>query len=225
MSVVAKSLTGIYRPVALWFFGIVAVVVLLTGIVWVQVADLDRSVWQLIAGQATKYWLLVVGVLLTGTHLRLYVANGVTRRAFLLGAGLFGGLSAVLFAAMIPLGRVVEWLAWKPFGVSPGFSAASAVRDFGFYLPGALGALVGGALVAAGFYRWNWWKGLLLIVPFAMPMAVAEVLFGLYASGAGPTARFLPFAAGAPVSLLVTAAGVVVLHRVLKDVTIRRSGG
>ena len=225
MTVVLKSLTGIYRPVAIWFYGILAVVVLVTSIVWVQVTDVDRSLWQLIAGQATKYWLLVVGILLVGTHLKLYVANGVTRRNFLFGAGLFGGLAAVLFAALIPLGRTVEWLAWMPFGASPGFSAASAWHDFGFYLPGALGALVSGALVAAGFYRWSWWKGLLLIVPFALPLAVSEVLLGLYASDTGPSARCLPFAAGIAVSLLVTAVGAVVLHRVLREVTIRRSAG
>ena len=108
------------------------------------------------------------------------MANGVTRRDFLLGAGAFGLVTAVLFAALVPIGRGVEWLLRTAFGVAangyPDFSAGEAVRDFGHYAPGAIGWLVTGALVAAGFYRYSWWAGLLLIIPFALPLAVPEIV-------------------------------------------------
>ena len=124
------------------------------------------------------------------------MANGVTRRDFLLGAGVFSLVTAVLFAALVPSGRGRRVAAATAFGVAgngyPDFSAGEALRDFGHYVPGTIGWLVTGALVAAGFYRYSWWAGLLLIIPFALPLAVPEILLGLYAAADTPTAPIRP---------------------------------
>lgn len=229
MTVVTRSLFGIYRPVALWFWSIVTLVVVIVTAVVTRFAEVDVSLWFVIAGQAMKWWLLVIGVLLTATHLKLYVTNGVTRRDFLLGAGVFGGLTAVLFAVVVPVGQAVEGLLRTALGslpdAYPAFGAGEALRTFGHLLPGALGCLVSGALIAAGFYRFNWWIGLLLVIPGAIPLAVAEGLLGLYAAADTPAPRLLPFAAGFALSLTVTALGALVLLREMRDVTIRRTTG
>jgi hypothetical protein len=229
MIVVAKSLFGSYRLVGLWFWGVITLVVIGASVVTARFSGIDLSVWELITGQAAKYWLLVLGLMLVPTHLKLFVANGVTRRDFLLGAGAFGLVTAVIFAALVPIGRGVESLVRTAFGVAadgyPDFSAGEALRDFGHYAPGAVGWLITGALVAAGFYRYPWWVGLLLIIPFALPLAIPETLLGLYAAVDTPAHRFVPFGAGLALSLLAGAAGAVVLRQMIRDVAIRPSAG
>jgi len=229
MNVVVRSLFRTYRPVALWFWSIVTLVVVVTTAVLASVAEVEVSMWFLIAGQAVKWWLLILGVLLVATHLKLFVANGVTRRDFLIGGGVFGGLCAVVFALMVPIGHGVERLVWTAFGTPPdgypAFTAAAALREAGHLLPGTLGCLVSGALIAAGFYRFNWWIGLLLVVPGALPLVVADGLLGLYAAAEVPAPRLLPFAAGFALSLAVTVLGAVALRREMRDVTIRRTAG
>jgi hypothetical protein len=229
MNVVARSLFRIYRPVALWFWSIVTLVTVITTAVLAGVDEVGVSLWFLIAGQGMKWWLLILGVLLVAVHLKLYVANGVTRRDFLIGAGVFGGLSAVVFALMVPLGHGVERLVWTAFGTPPDsypvFTAGAALREAGHLLPGALGSLVTGALIAAGFYRFDWRIGLLLILPGALPLVVADGLLGLYAAAEMPAPRLLPFAAGFVLSLAVTVLGALALRREMRDVTIRRTAG
>ncbi len=229
MSVVARSLFRIYRPVALWFWSVITVAVVVTTAALARFYEVKVSLWMVIAGQAMKWWLLVVGVLLVATHLKLYVTNGVTRRGYLAGAGLFGGISAVLFALMLPIGHGIERLVWTAFGTPPdtypAFTAGGALRELGHFLPGALGCLISGALIAAGFYRFNWWKGLLLIIPGVVPLVVADGLLGLYAAAEVPAPRLLPFAAGLTLSLAVTAVGAWALRLELRDVTIRRTAG
>ena len=229
MNVVAKSLFRNYRLVGLWFWGVIALVVVVASVITARFGGIDLSLWALITGQASKYWLLVLGVSLVVIQLKLYVANGVTRREFLLGAGAFGVVTALLFAALVPIGTGVEWLLRNAFGVAangyPDFSAGQALRDFGYYAPGAIGWLITGALVAAGFYRYSWWAGLLLVIPFGLPLVVPEMLLGLYASADAPVSRFVPFGAGLALSLLASAAGAVVLRLVTRDMTIRPSAG
>ena len=224
MNVAAKSLIRTYRVVGLWFWGVITVVVVVASVVTARFDGIDLSLWEVITGQASKYWLLVLGVSLT-TQLRLHVSNGLTRRDFLLGAGAFGLLTAVVFAALVPLGRGVEWMFRNGSGDYPDFTAGEALRDFGHYAPGAVGWLLTGALCAAGFYRYSWWAGLLLIIPFALPLAIPETLLGLYAAADEPSSKLVPFGAGLALSLVAGAAGAVVLRLLIRDVPIRPAGG
>ena len=229
MSRVARSLWKTYRPVMFWFWGIVTAVSVLVSAILAAVTEVRHSFWVMIAGQASKWWLLVVGTLLVAVHLKLFIANGLTRRAFLLGSGVFGLLSAVAFAALVPIGHGVERLVWALVGAPPadypGFSAAIALREFGHFLPGGLAYLVTGVAVAAGFYRYPWWAGLLLVVPGAVPLLAAEGLLGLYDAATLPATRLLPFAGALAVSLGLTALGALMARQVLHDVAIRRPAG
>ena len=229
MTSVAKSLWKTYRPVMFWFWGIITAVSVLATAIVATVTDVQFSFWVLIAGQASKWWLLVLGTLLVAVHLKLFIANGLTRRAFLLGSGLFGLLGAVAFAALVPIGHGVERLVWTAFGTPPAdypdLSMALALREFGHFLPGGLACLVTGVAVAAGFYRYPWWAGLLLVVPGAVPLLAAEGLLGLYEAPTVPVTRLLPFAGALAVSLVLTALGALMARQVLHDVAIRRPTG
>ena len=228
MTSVAKSLWKTYRPVMFWFWGLItAVSVLVTAIV-ATVTEVQFSFWVLIAGQAFKWWLLVFGTLLVAVHLKLFIANGLTRRVFLLGSGVFGLLGALAFAALVPIGHGVERLAWAAFGTPPAdypeFSVALALREFGHFLPLGLASLVTGVAVAAGFYRYPWWAGLLLVVPGVVPLLAAEGLLGLHEAPTVPVTRLLPFAGALTVSLGLTALGALMARQVLRDVAIRPAG-
>jgi hypothetical protein len=228
MTLVAKSLTRTFRPVVLWFLCAVTVIAVAASIVAAGVSDLGYSLWLIILGHSTKWWLLVVGTLLIATHLKLYVANGITRRDFLLGSALFGAGAVVAIALLIPAGHGVEQLVWTIAGTPPAgypeFSAAGAVREFGHYLPIGLGFLVSGAFIGAAFYRFPWWAGLVLIVPGIMPAITADALLG--GVGADPPAtRGLPYAGALAVSLLVTLLMAAMVGAAMRDVTIRRTAG
>jgi hypothetical protein len=228
MILVAKSLARTYRPVVLWFLCAVAVIVAAVSIVAARVSDTGFGFWLITSGHATKWWLLIMGILLFATYLKLYVANGVTRHDFLLGSALFGGLTAVGFAVLLPIGHGIEQLVWMLVGTPPAgypaFSAAEAVREFGHYLPIELGFLVSGAFIGAAFYRFAWWAGLLLILPGIMPALAADALLG----GVGadpPAARGLPYAGALAVSLVVTVLMAAMIGATMRDVTIRRTAG
>jgi hypothetical protein len=228
MTVVTTTLFRAHRPIILWFLGLITAVTAAVTAVDAAIEGVQYSWWLVVFGQAVRWWMLVTGVLLVATHLRLYVTNGVTRRAFLRGAGVFALLTALGYAAVLVLGRGVERLLWSAAGSvpadHPAFTAEELLTEVGTVLPGALAGLVTGALAAAVFYRFPPRIGLLLLVPALLPVVAAEALLGLY-SDVTPDLRPLPVAAGAAVSLALTAAGAWLIHRFLSDVAIRRAAG
>jgi hypothetical protein len=222
---VALTLLRIYRPVALWFWVTMIVCVAVGMTVVSRLTDPTFSLWLVIAGSATKYWLGVVGLLLVGLHLRQFVANGITRHDFLAGAALAGALLAVLFAAAVPLGHAAEQLLLGLSGPLPAqyptTSPGTALREFGHLLPAAPAYLVAGGAAAAGFYRFGAWGGLALLPIAVLPVAAAEALLGVDENG-GFAVRFVPYAVAVLITVTATALGALLFHREVRDVAIRR---
>jgi hypothetical protein len=224
-TLVAANLLRIYRPIGLWFWSaaIVGIGVGLTAVL--TFADVRFSLWVLIAGSAAKYWLSVIGVLLVSSHLRQFVATGVTRRAFLAGAGLFGLIAALLFTAVVAAGHGLEqWATGLARPLPADYPVISVVSEVLHVLPAELAFLVSGAAIAAGFYRFGPLRGFLLILPGVLPAAVSEGLLGRGPRGE-PVTRLLPLGLAFTVSLLVTALVAVICQRLIRDVTIRRAMG
>jgi hypothetical protein len=228
MTAVTRTLFRRYRPATLFFLCLAVVVAVAATVVNAVLADVRTSWWSLVGGEAVRTFMLILGVMLVATHLRLYVANGVTRRTFVLGAGVFAALLAAGLAGVLLLGHGVEQLLWSAFGTVPAdyprFTPAEAANQLGHALPGALAGLVTGALVAAAFYRFTWWVGLLLVVPGVLPLASASILLGLYTEiSEGPFS--VPVAVGVAVTLMLTLAGAWLIRRFLGDVAIPRAAG
>jgi hypothetical protein len=225
---VAKTLFRVYRPVAVWFLGAVTVLAGVGMTIVNHVADPPFSLWLLIVASAVKYWVLCLGILLVSMNLRQFVTNGVTRRDFVIGSGVFGLSIAVFFAILVPLGHGVEnALLSISGGTPPGYpqlSASTALREFGYVLPSELAFLVSGLAVTAGFYRYGAWPGILLLIPSLIPMGVVEALLGVGERGELDT-RFLSYAGALSAAVVVTALIVVLYHRVMRDVAIRRAAG
>ena len=224
---VTRTLFRIYRPVVLWFLGMIVVGVAVANVVLTRFLDPGFSVW-LFAGSVGRYWLMVVGILLVSMHLRQFISNGVTRRDFLIGAAVFGLILAVFFAVLVPLGHGVESALLGLDGRRgvgyPPFSFAVAVGEFGYSLPGALAFGVSGIAVSAGFYRYGAWGGSLVMLPALLPIAASQAFLGIDDHGE-LSARFVPYLAALAISLAVTAMAAVLYHRTLRDVPIRRTAG
>jgi hypothetical protein len=223
---VTVALYRIYRPVAAWFLGMVVVGVAVASTVMNHFGAQKVSLWLLIAGFGSKYWLGVVGVMLVSLQLKSFVANGITRRACLLGAGVFSLLLALFFALLAPIGHAVEGAVLSIFvdlpAEYPSVSMPNLIAEFGHALPADLAFLVTGAAVTLGFYRFGGLLGLAVMIPALVPLAVAEGLFN-FDNGADMTTRFVPYAVALLLSLLATAAGVLLLRLEIKDVAIRRT--
>ena len=117
-----------------------------------------------------------------------------------------------------------QWVVGLAEPLPANYPAVSVVPNFLHVLPGMLGYLISAATITAGFYRFGPWRGFLLIVPGVVPAAVSEGMLGRGEHGE-PISRLLPFGPAFGLSLLVTALVAVLCHRLIRDVTIRRSTG
>jgi hypothetical protein len=226
---VVLALVRIYRPIALWGLAIMVVGITAGTVVADSYGRLSFSLWLVVAGTGAKYWLGVIGVLMISLQLKTFVANGVSRRAFLAGATVFGlGLTLVV-TLLAPLGHLVEWALTALFTDVPGsypvFTLPAAASEFGHLLPGNGAMFVTGAAVTAGYYRFGGLGGLVAMIPGLLPMAVTESLFTFDDHGTTITTRFLPYAVALLLSLAVTVLGAALLRREIRDVPIRRTAG
>jgi len=224
---VTRALFRLYRPIVLPFAVILAVADLIATVAVAQFNDLGFSMWMVLGGQAAKYWILTIGIMLVVMHLRQFVVNGATRHEFLAGTAVFGMVLAVAWAIAIPLGHGIESALLDAFGRrGPGYpvpTAGGALREFGQQLPISLAYLVSGATIATGFYRWRPPIGLVVMVGGAVPAVVADWQLGFDEWGGIP--NNLPFAAGLALSLATTGLVAWGLHRAVSDVPIRRTAG
>jgi hypothetical protein len=225
---VAKTLFRFYRPAFLFFIGFLAVGTAVAMTIVDRLSTPTLSIWLLVAGSALKYWVLIVGIMLVVTHLRQFVINGITRRDLITGAAVFGVTAAIVFAVLLPIGHGLErallGLAGPVPPEYPAFSAGVALGEFGRYLPQELAFLVSGLAIAAGFYRYGGWPGILIVVPGVLPAAVAEGLIGIDENGHAET-RLVSYPVALLVLLVVTALVAVLYQREMRDVPIRPVAG
>jgi hypothetical protein len=224
---VTRALFRVYRPIILPFAVIIVVADVIATVAVARFTDLGFSMWLVLGGQAAKYWILVIGIILVAMHLRQFVVNGATRHEFLAGVAVFGLVLALVWAVAVPLGQGIESALLAASGArGPGYpvaTAGGALLRFGQQLPISLAYLVSGATIAAGFYRWQPWIGLGVMVGGAVPAVVADWLLGFDEWGGLP--HNVPYAAGLPISLATTALVAWGLHRAISDVPIRRTAG
>jgi hypothetical protein len=220
---VSTALFRVYRPILLPFAAIILVVELVIVSLVASTKDLDFSMWLVLGGSAAKYWLFVVGVMLVAMQLRQFVTNGVTRHEFLAGLAVFGLVLSAAFAAAVVLGHGLEGLLLSGAGKRAANYPVPGLVEFARTLPETSAYLVSGVLIAAGFYRWRPRIGLAVMVAGILPAGVADALLGFDEFGRAGGPR--PLAVALPLSLAVTALGVLAVHRVLGDVPIRRTAG
>ena len=224
---VTRALFRVYRQIILPFAVILVVSDLIATVAVASVNDLGFSMWLVLGGQAAKYWILVVGIILVAMNLRQFVVNGVTRHEFLAGVAVFGLVLAVGWAVAVVLGHGIESAVLEAVGKrGPGYpvlTAGGALRQFGQQLPISLGYLVSGLTIAIGFYRWRAWIGLGVMLGGAVPAFAADWLLGF--NEWGGLTHSVPYPAGLALSLAATGLVAWGFHRAIGDVPIRRTAG
>jgi uncharacterized membrane protein len=224
---VSAALFRVYRPIMGWFGGILVAILAGSTAYTAAFVDARFSLWLTIANSSAKYWLLVVGIILISMQFRQFVANGVTRRSFLVGVAVFGLAMAVAFAVVVPLGHAIETgvlsLIGRRSGEYPAAGFEVALVEFGRVLPQSLAFFVSGTLIAAGFFRFRPWTGVVLIIPGLLPLGVGQILLDFDDRGVSAGRWHYPAALAA--TLLITAAGAAGIHAVMRDVAIRRTAG
>ncbi len=226
MSVTA-ILLRLWRPIVLWFVAILITVEIVAVIGIISVNPPSFSFWLVVAGAAAKYWPLVAGIMLISMYFRLFTTNGVTRHEFLAGLALFALGITVVFAAGVVIGHALESIALGLLdqrGDSyPVFRFGQAAAEFGHVLPATAAYLTSGILISAGFYRFRPWLGVLLIVPGAVPVVVADLLIKI--DEHGELIQRLPYGVALVLTLAASAAAFLGAHRLMRDVAIRRTAG
>jgi hypothetical protein len=226
MTLVALNLLRIYRPIALWFLSIITVVMVTLETIFthfsVDTDGLAGGLWVLVVGSAVKYWLLVVGTLLSALNLRTFVANGITRRDFTAGAALFGIVSAVVLALVVLLGHIVESVAIAGVAGHVPLTVGVALGGFARSVPAILAFGVSGWLIGAGYYRFHPFIGTALLAPALIPAGLTVWLLSLD-DITPPSDAPLPYWPAVAIVLAAVAIAYWAVRGILHDTPIRRT--
>lgn len=207
--------------------------VLLIGAVAAVAADhdlgLERQVedlWWAAAGIAVKFGSMVIGSTLVTVHLRPFVANGITRHAFVAGAAGFGLLVAAGSTALVAAGVVLQTVTRGILGLdSAGRMSGDDLAVWcGHALPLVLAYLVSGLLFGAARHQGGLWAALGLAVLALAPILFAEALLPTD-DATNSEGSPLGYAFASAICLVVTGLGFVVARRVIGAVAIPRTVG
>ncbi|MGK5678803.1 hypothetical protein [Actinoplanes sp. URMC 104] len=225
---VSAILLRLFRLVVLWVFAaVIAAEVIAVGIVTSVSGPMRFSFWLVVFGAAAKYWPLVTGILLISMHFRLFVSNGVTRHEFLRGLGVFALGITLVAPALVVVGHGLESAVLGLLDLRaadyPVFRLGDAGGEFLHVLPATAAYLTSAFLIAAGYYRFRPRTGTLLIVPGAVPVAVADGLIKL--DEFGTYVERIPFAVALVLSTVTVGLGCAAAYRLMRDVAVRRTAG
>ncbi len=213
----------------LWFW--LTLVVIATGIVvvTVRVDEVEHSAWDYLSAGARWFSFAMLLFVTTG-GIGPYVANGLSRRAFVRLVALDAVATAVVFGAVWTLGHALETAVFRAQGWP------TVVQDH-LYTDGsqlglvALEALLAvlvyatsGALVGATYYRGGGWWGTLTLPLTLAPVVLTEAMLtgGWIGDVAVRLGADLPTPARALAILLLAGLGMAAVHLVLRRAAIRR---
>jgi hypothetical protein len=197
--------------------------------------DADISIWATSGGSAPKYFLLALGVMLY-IQLPIFVGNGVTRRDFTTGAGIYIAVIALGYGALMAAGFAVEHAIYSANDLlavqQDPYPVQSVADGFGMFvgetLVGAVYLCVGW-LIGTTFYRFGPWWGIALLPLEAVPVAVAEMGFDSLWMGHGLNHAFDIDTPPLPVGVLISLAALATLWAVnylfVRDMPVKKVSG
>jgi hypothetical protein len=146
---------------------------------------LDSSLWESAGASWQRYVIFAAGVSTLPSFLAMFVGNGVTRSQLSASSTVSMVVVATagtmfVIAGFVAEGLIVGSVGWTQ-AMDDGYPAASA----GEYVVLALRYAVifstwfsAGWLIGTGFYRYGTLGGIALIIPFAVPVLLCELLVG-----------------------------------------------
>ena len=173
----------VVRTIGVWYwviFTVVAVTIILAQSRFGS--GMDEGVLDAQMGGSSRWFVLVLGIVVPATYLRLHVAAGGTRRAFAIGTvrgALVGGVLMGLVSAVYLVGERALFgalgLSWsRAFGLPVDGFAGIALGFVTDTLVVATYYLVGAA-IAAGYYRLGLVRGTAYVVLALVPAALVDL--------------------------------------------------
>jgi hypothetical protein len=217
-----------------WFLFLIVAIQLLVFAVLVVInaaaSDPIRdTVWEWPGVVWIRYPMIGAGAGLATATLVPFLANGVTRREYLRGAGMYA-TAAVALLSVIGLAAYLLERAFYDLGDRDvELGSQSPLHLFATYALLLSAYVVIGALIASGYARWSPHRATLMLVPFLLPMAAAETLLGTWWSSVAipedePPLR-LSLAVGGPAVAAVVLLAAAVVWLLLRDVAVRPKKG
>lgn len=229
---VGLTLTSGFSATLGIFLAIVVAIFVVVGAATAIFGEVETSVWQTAGGGAFKYFPMAIAIMLTPVLLPVYVAQGVTRRQFAIGAALFVVAWTTALTLAMVAGFAVEAAVFAAYGwphefVTPhlfdSWTEVHLIVAEYFLLIGA--HLVAGWIIGTSYYILGWFRATLLLPVSAAPALAVEGLLATSWIGAG-IAEFTTYspprlAVALPTALLVIAAGWAANYALTRSVPIK----
>ena len=179
---------------------------------------LDASLWQGAGASWQRYVIFAAGVTTMPSFLAMFVANGITRAQLAASSTIAMAAVALAGATFVIGGFVAEAVVFDATGWSQVLDSGEPVSSGpDLVVLGLRYALLfcmwftAGWLIGTGFYRYGFVRGVALIVPFAIPVLVCELVVGRSAASINVDAftglMNVPLALG-----LLLAVGLIVMN-------------
>ncbi len=165
------------------------VTVVIFAVVMIMIIRLDghleASLWESAGASWQRYVIFAAGVTTLPSFLAMFVGNGVTRAQLSASSTVSMIVVAVAGTAFVIAGFIAESLIFGSVGwtqvMENGYPAESAgdlaVLALRYAVIFAMW-FSAGWLIGAGFYRYGFFGGVGLIIPFALPVLLCELLVG-----------------------------------------------
>jgi hypothetical protein len=197
------------------FLVIVVAIFIALGAGFATFGELTASGWTYAGAGAFKYFPLSMAIMITPVLLSVYVAQGVTRRQFAVGAVLFITAWSLLLALIMLVGYAVEAAAFGATGRPYVFDTPHLFDTWtdvhlvlGEHVTLIAVHMMTGWLIGTTYYVLGWFRATLLLPVTLLPVAAVEVLMPNGWIGRSLFAEFPaytppPVAAAIPLALLV----------------------
>jgi hypothetical protein len=223
------------RPVILGYCLVMVVTFTVGGLITQFVGGgVDHSMWDY-GTQSPKYFSAAIGITLTPALFTLMIAHGVTRRMFAVASSIFLVGTAASIALLWVLVYQVEHGIYALAGLTQVlqnphlFTNTSQVGlIFTEFFLLIVSHEVAGWLLGIGFYRFGFWKGLLLLPLGVLPAAAAEfLLVAQWLAEALKNTGYHrpPLAVGVPGVIAVSALGLYFGYLLLRPMGVKPAKG
>lgn len=223
------------RPAVVGYWAVMLVVFFAIGVVFqLATGRLNQSMWDY-GTQSPKYFSMAMGITLTPAYLTLLIAQGVTRRMFSVAASIYIAAAAIATAGLWVLVYQAEHLIYSSQGWSqalqnPHLFGDTSQRDLIFteFFLLILSHEAAGWLLGITFYRFGFWRGVLLLPLALIPAAAAEfLLIAQWLADALGSIGYQrpPLAVAVPSILVVSALGMYVGYLLLRPMALKPAKG
>ncbi|MFG1818134.1 hypothetical protein ACGFIF_30525 [Kribbella sp. NPDC049174] len=200
----------------------------------VATGGLPRSTWDW-GTQSPKYFSMALGITITPAYVGLMIAQGVTRRMFSVAASIYLTGAAIATASLWVLMYQGERLLYSVQGWSQTMENPHLFHDttqagliFTEFFLLILSHEAAGWLLGITFYRFGFWRGVLMLPLSLIPAAVTEFL--LIAQWLADVLNGIgyqrpPLAVAVPSILVVSVLGMYVGYLLLRPMALKQAKG